>query len=198
LQDTQSQPRFGRIVTTRRIESFFCRRTRRASRCGYIAWLALGASLLASCADSSEDPLAAGLTPEQQAQLIEQSITEIERTENFDPANFEQLQRLHIESMGEEMRDAALESLPKRTGKIGILEMSQTLALEPESAEIELRTTGPGRLVALVSVKGTRSYRTSNVEKTVETRATLPWVITADHGKLVYRHRGIRMTDLTN
>ena len=152
--------------------------------------------LLVNCSSSSENPLAGGLTADQQALLIEQSIEQIESAENFNPDNFEQLQRTHFETLSGEMRDAALEYLPKRLHKIMILEMSQTVELDRETAEVESNMEGPERAVALVSVNGSRTYRTNNATKSSKTRFTLPWVITVNGGELVFRHRGVRMRDI--
>jgi len=149
--------------------------------------------LLVNCSGSSENPLANGLTEEQQASLIEQSIAQIELTENFTPDNFEPLQRSHIETITEEMRDAALENLQRRMDKVMLLEMSQTVELDPESAELDSRMVDPKQAMVLVSVTGDRTYRTNNASKTSETRFVLPWVLTVDGGELVFRHQGIRM-----
>jgi hypothetical protein len=156
----------------------------------------MACALLVNCSSSSENPLADGLTADQQALLIEQSIDQIESTENYTPDNFEQLQRTHFETLTEEMRDAALAYLPKRLDKIRILEMSQTVELDRESAEVESRMLDPEKAVALVIVKGRRTYRTNNASKSSETRFALTWVITVDGGELVFRHQGIRMGDI--
>jgi hypothetical protein len=153
-------------------------------------------ALLVDCSSSSENPLADGLTADQQAVLIEQSIDQIKSTENFTPDNFEQLQRTHFETMAEEMRDAALANLRKRLDKIVLLEMSQTVELDRESAEVESRTVSPERALAIVTVNGSRTYRTSNASKVSESRFALPWVITVDGGELILRHRGVRMRDI--
>jgi Asp-tRNA(Asn)/Glu-tRNA(Gln) amidotransferase C subunit len=154
--------------------------------------------LLVNCSGSSENPLANGLTEEQQARLIEQSIAQIELTENFTPDNFEPLQRSHIETITEEMRDAALENLQRRLNKVMLLEMSQTVELDPESVEVDARMVDPKKAMVLVTVTGDRTYRTNNASKSSETRFVLPWVITVDGGELVFRHQGIRMRDLRN
>jgi hypothetical protein len=158
--------------------------------------LALGIALLVGCSNAGDNPLVEGLTPEQEAQLIEESIAQIERTENFTPDDFERLQRAHLETMSDEMRDAALEGLPKRVDKISILEMSQTLELDRDTASIDARTTEDGRVFAIVSIEGSRSFRTRNASKTIPTRFSLPWVISVERGKLAFRHRGIRMSDV--
>ena len=165
------------------------------SRAGRLT-VVMACALLANCSSSSENPLADGLTADQQALLIEQSIEQIESAENYTPDNFEQLQRTHLETVTEEMRDAALEYLPKRLEKIVILEMSQTVELDPESAEVESRMLDPEKAVALVSVIGNRTYRTNNASKSSKTRFALAWVITVDGGELVFRHQGIRMGDI--
>ena len=154
--------------------------------------------LLVNCSGSSENPLANGLTEEQQARLIEQSIAQIELTENFTPDNFEPLQRSHIETITEEMRDAALENLQRRLNKVMLLEMSQTVELDPESVEVDSRMVDPKQAMVLVTVTGDRTYRTNNASKSSETRFLLPWVITVDDGELVFRHQGIRMRDFRN
>jgi len=154
--------------------------------------------LLVNCSGSSENPLANGLTEEQQAGLIEQSIAQIELTENFTPDNFEPLQRSHIETITEEMRDAALENLQRRLNKVMLLEMSQTVELDPESVEVDARMVDPKQTMVLVTVNGDRTYRTNNASRSSETRFVLPWVITVDGGELVFRHQGIRMRDLRN
>ncbi|MCH7600744.1 MAG: hypothetical protein IH973_13395 [Myxococcales bacterium] len=159
---------------------------------------AMACAVLVNCSSSFENPLADGLTAEHEALLIEQSIDQIESAENFTPDDFEQLQRIHFETMTDEMRDAALENLPKRLDKIMILEMSQTVELDRASAEVESRIMGPENAMALVTVNGSRTYRTNNASKSSETRFTLPWVITVDGGELLFRHRGIRMRDVTN
>ncbi len=158
----------------------------------------MACAVLVNCSGSSENPLAGGLTADQEALLIERAIDEIESTETFTPDDFEKLQRIHFETITEEMRDAALENLRKRVTKIMILEMSQTVELDRESAEVESRIMGLERVVALVTVNGRRTYRTSNASKTSEARFALPWVITVDGGELLFRHRGIRMRDVTN
>jgi len=155
-------------------------------------------AMLASCSGSSENPLAGGLTPELQALLIERSIEQIEFAETFTHDNFEQIQRHHLETMAEDMRDVALENLQKRLDKITILDMSQTVQIDRDSAEVESRVVDRKSVRALVLLKGTRSYHTNNASKTLETRLSLPWVITVDGGELVFRHRGIRMRDITN
>lgn len=158
----------------------------------------MACALLLNCSSPSENPLADGLTEEQQALLIEKSIGQIESTENFTPANFEQLQRKNFETITEEMRDPALENLQKRLDKIMILEMSQTVELDRGSAEVTTRMEGPEKALALVSVKGSRAYSTSNASKSSKIRFVLPWVITVDDGDLVFHHQGIRMRDIRN
>jgi hypothetical protein len=158
----------------------------------------MACALLVNCSSSSENPLADGLTADEQALLIERSIDQIESTENFTADNFEQLQRTHFENITKEMRDAALEYLQKRLNKIMILEMSQTVELDRESAEVKLRMEGLERALALVTVNGSRAYQTNHASKSTETRFTLPWVITVDGGELVFHHQGIRMRDISN
>jgi len=75
---------------------------------------------------------------------------------------------------------------------------TQTVELDRESAEVESRIEDPERILALVTLTGHRSYRTSNASMSSETRFSLPWVITVDRGELVFRHRGIRMQDIAN
>jgi hypothetical protein len=156
----------------------------------------MACALLVNCSGSSENPLVDELTADQQALVIEQSIDEIESTENYTPENFEQLQRKHFETLTEEMRDAALEYLPKRLDKIMMLEMSQTVELDRESVEVESHRVGPEKALVLFSVKGSRSYRTSNASQSSTTRFVLRWVITVDDGELVFRHQGIRHRDI--
>jgi hypothetical protein len=156
----------------------------------------MACALLVNCSGSSENPLVDELTADQQALVIEQSIDQIESTENYTPENFEQLQRKHFETLTEEMRDAALEYLPKRLDKIMMLEMSQTVELDRESVEVESHRVGPEKALALFSVKGSRTYRTSNASKSSTTRFILRWVITVDDGELVFRHQGIRHRDI--
>jgi len=158
----------------------------------------MACALLVNCSGSSENPLVDGLSAEQQTQLIEQSIGQIESAENFTPDDFEQRQQEHFELITEEMHDAALKYLRKRSDKIMLLEMSQTVELDRESAEIETRMDGPERVLALFTVNGNRSYRTNHATKTIETRFTLPWVVTTSRGKLVFHHQAIRMKDLKN
>ncbi len=158
--------------------------------------VALACALLIHCSRSTENPLTDELSEDQHAFLIEQSIGQIEATENFTPDNFEQHQRTHIETLTEEMRDAALAYLPKRLDKVMILEMSQTVELDRDSVEVESRTVGPEQVMAFVTVNGSRTYRTNNASKSSRTQFALPWVITADGGELVFRHRGIRMRDI--
>ena len=153
-------------------------------------------ALIASCSASTENPLANGLSAEQQALLIEKSIDEIEATENFTPEDFEARQRKHLEGISKEMRSAALENLQKRLNKNRILEMSQTVELDRETAAVDTRIEGPKRVLALFTVTGDRSFETSNASQTTETRFALPWVITVDDGELVFRHQGIRMRDI--
>jgi hypothetical protein len=156
----------------------------------------MACALFVNCSNSSENPLADGLNADQQALLIEQSIDQIESTENFTPDDFEQLQRTHFEIITEEMRDAALENLRKRLDKILLLEMSQTVELDRESAEMQSRMEGLEKALALVVVNGSRSFRTNHASKSSKTRFALSWVITVDGGELVFRHQGIRMRDL--
>ncbi|MCH7643390.1 MAG: hypothetical protein IH974_01020 [Myxococcales bacterium] len=158
----------------------------------------MACAVLVNCSSSSENPLAGGLTADHEALLIERAIDEIESTETFTPDDFEQLQRIHFETMVEGMRDAALENFQKRLDKIMMLEMSQTVELDRESAEVESRIMGPEKVVALVTVEGNRTYRTTNASNSSEAVFGLPWVITVDGGELLFRHRGIRMKDLTN
>jgi hypothetical protein len=165
------------------------------SRAGRLT-VVMACALLVNCSSSSENPLADELTADQQALLIEQSIDQIESTENYTHENFEQLQRTHFENLTGEMRDAALEYLQKRLDKIMILEMSQTVELDRESAEVESHMEGPERVMALVSVNGSRTYRTNHASKSSETDFALPWVIGVDGGELVFRHQGIRMRDI--
>ena len=155
----------------------------------------MACALLVNCSNSSENPLADGLTEDHQALLIERSIDQIESTENFTPDDFEQRQRTHFEIVTEEMRDAALENMRKRLDKIMLLEMSQTVELDRESAEIQSRMEGPERALALVVFNGSRSFRTNHASKSSEARFALPWVITVDGDELVFRHQGIRMRD---
>jgi hypothetical protein len=56
----------------------------------------------------------------------------------------------------------------------------------------------PEKAMALVTVNGSRTYRTSNASNTSATQFALPWVITVDDGELVFRHGGIRMGDIKN
>jgi len=149
-----------------------------------------------NCSSSSENPLADGLTADQQALLIERSIDQIESAENFTPDDFEQLQRTHFETITKEMRDAALENLQRRLDKIMLLEMSQTVELDRESAEVQSRMEDPERALALVIVSGSRAYRTNHASKSSETHFALPWVISVDDGELAFRHQGIRMRDI--
>ena len=96
------------------------------------------------------------------------------------------------------MRGVALQNLQRRLDKITILEMSQKVELDRESATTEARTTDPETLLVLVTLSGHRSYRTSNASISSETRFSVPWVLTRDGGELVFRHRGIRMKDIAN
>jgi len=153
----------------------------------------LACALAANCSSSSENPLAGGLTPEQEALLIELTIDQIESTENFNHENFEQLQRKHLETMTEEMRDVARENLKKRLEKIMILEMSQTVELDRASAEVDWRVVDLENVVAIVTLNGGRSYSTSHASNVSETQFSLPWAVSVDGGELVFRHRGIRM-----
>ncbi len=156
----------------------------------------MACTLLVNCSSSSENPLADGLTAGQEALLIERTIDQIESTENYTPENFEQRQRTHFETLTKEMQDAALEYLPRRLDKITMLEMSQTVELDRESAEVQSRIEDPERALALVTVNGSRSYRTNHASKSSEARFALPWVIRVDGGELVFRHEGIRMKDV--
>ncbi len=165
------------------------------SRAGRLT-VVMACALLVNCSNSFENPLANGLTADQQALLIERSIDQIESAENFTPDDFEQLQRTHFEIITEEMRDAALENLQRRLDKIRLLEMSQTVELDRESAEMESHMVGPDRALAIVSVNGNRTYTTNNASKSSKTRFALRWVVTADGGELVLRHRGIRMGEI--
>jgi hypothetical protein len=165
------------------------------SRAGRLT-VVMACALLVNCSGSSENPLAEELTADQQALLIERSIDQIESTENYTPANFEQLQRTHFETLTEEMRDAALEYLPKRLDKITMLEMSQTVELNRESVEVGSRRVDPEKALALFTVNGSRTYRTSNASKSSRTHFVLRWVITVDDGELVFRHQGIRHRDI--
>jgi hypothetical protein len=165
------------------------------SRAGRLI-VAMACALLVNCSKPTENPLAAELTAEQEALLIELSIGQIEATENYTPDNFEQLQQKHFETMAEEMRDAALEYLQKRLDKIAILEMSQTVELDRESVEVESRKVAPEKAMAIVSLDGTRSYVTNNASKSAKTRFAVAWVITVDGGELDFHHRGIRMREL--
>ena len=79
----------------------------------------MACAVLVHCSNSFENPLADGLTADQEALLIERAIDEIESTETFTPDNFEQLQRNHFETITEEMRDPALENLQKHLDLIG-------------------------------------------------------------------------------
>jgi len=161
------------------------------------SWTILAAcALVAGCSASSENPLANGLSADQQALVIEKSIEQIEATENFTPDDFEARQRKHLEGISEEMRSAALANLQKRLNKNRILEMSQTVELDRETATVDTRVEGPRRVLALFSITGTRTYQTSNASETTETRFALPWVISVDGGELVFRHQGIRMRDI--
>jgi len=160
--------------------------------------LILACAVFSSCSGSSENPLAGGLTPELEALLIQKSIDQIESSENFSHEDFEERQRLHLKTMTDDMRDVALQNRQRRLDKIMILEMSQTVELDRESAEVESRIEDPERILALVTLTGHRSYRTSNASMSSETRFSLPWVITVDRGELVFRHRGIRMQDIAN
>ncbi len=158
----------------------------------------LACALLASCSGPSENPLAAGVTPEIEALLIERTIEQIELAETFTNDTFEQVQRKHIETMVEEMRDAALVNLQNRFNKIRILEMSQTVQLDRGSAAVESRSVDQENALALVTVRGTRTYYTDNATKTSDTQFSLPWAITVDDGELVFRHRGVRMRNRAN
>jgi len=163
------------------------------------SWMAVAAcALIVTCSVSSENPLANGLTAEQQTLLIDQSIDQIGSTENFTQDDFEERQRIHLETISKEMREAALANLQRRLHKVKILEMSQTVELDRGTAEVATRVEGPEKVLALVSVTGSRTYRTSNATQSSETRFALPWVITVDDGELVFRHQGIRMRDIRN
>jgi hypothetical protein len=155
--------------------------------------IVLACALLVSCSGSSENPLADGATPEIETLLIERTIEQIELAENFTHDTFEQIQRTNIETMAEEMREAALVSLENRLKKIMILELSQTVQLDRESAVAETRIVDLENVVALVTLKGTRTYNTNNATKTSDTRFSVPWAITVDDGELVFDHRGVRM-----
>jgi hypothetical protein len=156
----------------------------------------MACALVVSCSDSSENPLANGLTPDQQAFLIEETIEQIEATENYTPDNFEQLQLKHFESITEEMQDAAQGNLRKRLDKIALLGMSQSIELDRDTAEVDSRMQGPRKVQALVSVVGNRTYRINEATGTSKSGFILPWVITVDDGELVFRHQGIRRKDL--
>jgi hypothetical protein len=156
----------------------------------------LACALLLNCSGSSENPLADELTAEQQTLLIEQSLDQIESTENYTPDNFEQLQLEHFESITEEMQDAAQGNLRKRLDKIALLGMSQTIELDRDTAEVDSRMQGPRKALALVSVVGNRTYRINDATGTAKSGFILPWVITVDDGELVFRHQGIRRKDL--
>jgi hypothetical protein len=158
--------------------------------------LVLACVLLASCSGPSENPLAVGATPEIEALLIERTIEQIELAENFTHDTFEQIQRTNIETMVEEMREAALVNLQNRSNKIMILKLSQTIQLDRESAVVESRTVDQENVLAIVTLKGTRTYNTDNATKTSETRFSLPWSITVDDGELVFHHRGVRMRNV--
>lgn len=160
--------------------------------------IVMACAVLANCSSSFENPLANGLSEDQQALLIERSVEEIESTENFSPDDFERLQRAHFEMITEDKRDAALANMQKRLDKIMLLEMYQTVEIDRESAEIETRMEGPKTARALVIVDGSRAYRTNNASNTSETRFALPWVITVDGGELVFQHQGIRMRNVKN
>jgi hypothetical protein len=158
--------------------------------------IALACALLVSCSGSSENPLADGVTPEIEALLIERTIEQIELAENFTHDTFEQIQRTNIETMAEEMQEAALVNLENRLKKITILELSQTVQLDRESAVVESRIVDLENVLALVTLKGTRTYNTNNATKTSETRFSVPWAITVDDGELVFYHRGVRMRNV--
>ena len=98
--------------------------------------------------------------------------------------------------MAEEMREAALVNLENRLKKIMILELSQTVQLDRESAAVESRIVDLENVLALVTLKGTRTYHTNNATKTSETRFSVPWAITVDDGELVFYHRGVRMRNV--
>ncbi len=155
----------------------------------------LACAALAVCSDSPEISLRDGLTDEQQALLIEKSIEQIETTANYATDDFERRQQAHLETMVEEMRQAALENLEKRAEKIAMLGMSQTIELDRESAQLETRVVDSNTALALFTATGKRTYRTENATKSSQTRFTLHWVVAVDGGELVYRHRGIRMLD---
>ena len=157
------------------------------------SFIALLCALLASCSGSSENPLINGMTPELEALVIEKTIEQIEFAENFTYDQFEEIQRKTIETMVPEMRDAALANLKNRADKVAILEMSQTVQLDRDSAVVESRVVGPENVRALVILKGTRTYSTENASNTSDTRFSLPWSISVDDGELVFQHRGIRM-----
>jgi len=159
-------------------------------------WVLVACTLLLGCSRSSPNPLAGGSTPELEALLIQKTVDEIESAENFSPSDFEQRQRKHLETMTEDMRDVALQNLQRRLDKITILEMSQTVELDRESASVDTRSQDPETLLALVTIDGHRTYRTSNASMSSETRFSVPWVVTVEDGELVLRHRGIRMKDV--
>jgi hypothetical protein len=158
----------------------------------------LACALLVNCSGGSEDPLAGGLTPELEALLIQKTIDQIESAENFSHEDFEQRQRMHLESMTKDMRDVAVQNLQRRLDKIMILEAFQTVELDRESATVDARSGDPETLLTLVTLDGHRNYRTNNASMSSETRFSLPWVVTVDAGELVFRHRGIRMKDIAN
>ena len=160
--------------------------------------IVLVCALAWGCSAPAENPLADGVTPEIEALLIERSIEQIELAENFTNDTFEQVQQKHIDTMVEDMRDAARVNLQNRFKKIRILEMSQTVQIERESAAVETRVVDSENALALVNLRGTRTYYTDNATKTSQTQFSLPWAISVDNGELVFRHRGVRMRNLSN
>ena len=155
-------------------------------------------ALTSGCSAPAENPLADGVTPEIEAQLIDRSIEQIELAENFTNDTFEQVQQEHIETMVDDMREAARVNLQNRFNKIRILEMSQTVQIDRGSAAVETRIVDSENALALVTLKGTRTYYTNNATKTSKTQFSLPWTISVDDGELVFRHRGVRMRNLAD
>jgi len=160
--------------------------------------IALLCALASGCPAPAENPLADGVTPEIEALLIQRSIEQIELAENFTNDTFEQVQQKHIETMVEDMRDAARVNLQNRFKKIRILDMSQTVQIDRESAAVETRVVDSENVLALVTLSGSRTYYTDNATKTSKTQFSLPWAISVDDGELVLRHRGVRMRNLAN
>jgi len=162
---------------------------------GVIAWTACFLVCLgAAC--KPENPLASGLTPELEAQLVRHTIEEIQSSETFDPASFETRQRTHFESMTEAGRDTALEHLPRRVDEIKELGMSQSVRLDPGQVEVDWQQLGPGKIAAEVSIPGDRAYQAKDGSRTIKTRYILPWGITTERGKPVFQHQGIRTVNL--